>query len=179
MRLSICSDVFGKIPFGEMLDKVKAYGIGAVEITTGGWGGCHYVPSARDLLDNPGKLQAFKDELDKRGIEISALNCSGNPLVNNAMGKAHSQTIHDTAELAGKLGVKTIVTMSGLPEAKAGDVTPNWITSTISWPEFDGVNYMVEAVKYQWEVAAKWWKEYAQFAKDNGVEKIAIEEFPC
>ena len=39
MKLSICSDVFGKIPFGEMLDKVKAYGIGAVEITTGGWGG--------------------------------------------------------------------------------------------------------------------------------------------
>ena len=38
---------------------------------------------------------------------------------------------------------------------------------------------MVEAVKYQWEVAAKWWTEYAQFAKDNGVEKIAIEEFPC
>ena len=38
---------------------------------------------------------------------------------------------------------------------------------------------MVEAVKYQWEVAAKWWTEYAQFCKDNGVEKIAIEEFPC
>ena len=35
-----CSDVFGKIPFGEMLDKVKAYGIGAVEITTGSWGEC-------------------------------------------------------------------------------------------------------------------------------------------
>ena len=114
-----------------MLDKVKAYGINAVEITTGG---CHYVPSARDLLDNLAKLQTFKDELDKRNIAISALNCSGNPLVNNPMGKAHSQTIHDTAELAGKLGVKTIVTMSGLPEAKAGDVTPNWITSTISWP---------------------------------------------
>lgn len=74
MRLSICSDVFGKIPFGEMLDKVKAYGIGAVEITTGGWGGCHYVPSARDLLDNPTKLQAFKDELDKRNIAIYALD---------------------------------------------------------------------------------------------------------
>ena len=38
---------------------------------------------------------------------------------------------------------------------------------------------MVEAVKYQWEVAAKWWTEYAQFCRDNGVEKIAIEEFPC
>ena len=38
---------------------------------------------------------------------------------------------------------------------------------------------MVDAVKYQWEVAAKWWREYTQFARDNGVEKIAIEEFPC
>ena len=179
MKLSICTDVFGKIPFGEMLDKVKAYGLEAVEITTGGWGGCHYVPSARELLDNPSKLQSFKDELEKRNLAISALNCSGNPLVNNAMGKEHSRTIHDTAELAGKLGVKTIVTMSGLPEAAPGDNTPNWITSTISWPDFEGRNYMKEAVKYQWEVAAKWWQEYSQFAKDNGVEKIAIEEFPC
>ena len=30
MKLSICTDVFGKIPFTEMLDKVKAYGIDAV-----------------------------------------------------------------------------------------------------------------------------------------------------
>ena len=60
MRLSICSDVFGKIPFGEMLDKVKAYGIGAVEITTGGWGGCHYVPSARACSTTPASSKLSK-----------------------------------------------------------------------------------------------------------------------
>lgn len=38
MKLSICTDVFGKIPFTEMLDKVKAYGIDAIELTTGGLG---------------------------------------------------------------------------------------------------------------------------------------------
>lgn len=48
------------------------------------------------------------------------------------MGKAYSQTIYDTAELAGRLGVKTIVIMSGLPETKADTVTPNWVTFTIS-----------------------------------------------
>ena len=179
MKLSICTDVFGKIPFTEMLDKVKAYGIDAIELTRGGWGGCFFVPSAEELINDEKKLEAFKAEIDKRGLEISALNCSGNPLIDTPMGHAHSKTIHDTAILAGKLGVKTIVTMSGLPAGAPGDKTPNWITSTISWPEYDGVNYMVEAVNYQWEVAAKWWKEFAQFAKDQGVEKIAIEEFPC
>ena len=179
MELSICTDVFGKIPFNEMLDRVKAYGINAIELTTGGWGGCFFVPSAEELIKNPAKLSAFKDEIDKRDLKISALNCSGNPLIDTPMGHAHSKTIHDTAVLAGKLGVKTIVTMSGLPAGAPGDKTPNWLTSTVSWPEFNGVNYMVEAQKYQWQVAANWWKEYAAFAKDNGVEKIAIEEFPC
>ena len=32
MKLSICTDVFGKIPLTEMLDKVVAYGLDAVEL---------------------------------------------------------------------------------------------------------------------------------------------------
>ena len=178
MKLSICTDVFGKIPFTEMLDKVKAYGIDAVEMTAGGWGGCCFIPSAEELINDETKLAAFKAELDKRGMEISALNCSGNPLIDTPMGHAHSKTMRDTFVLAGKLGVKTIVTMSGLPAGAPGDKTPNWFVSTVSWPEYDGFNYMVEGVKYQWEVAAEWWKETCKIAKANGVEKIAIEEFP-
>ncbi len=178
MKLSICTDVFGKIPYTEMLDKVKAYGIDAVEMTAGGWGGCCFIPSAEELINDEAKLAAFKAELDQRGMEISALNCSGNPLTDTPMSKAHSKTMHDTLVLAGKLGVKTVVTMSGLPAGAPGEKTPNWFVSTVSWPEYDGFNYMVEGVKYQWKVAAAWWKEFCQCAKDNGVEKIAIEEFP-
>ena len=178
MKLSICTDVFGKIPFTEMLDKVKAYGIDAVEMTAGGWGGCCFIPSAEELYKDEEKLRAFKAELEKRDMEISALNCSGNPLIDSPMGQMHSKTIHDTVLLAEKLGVKTIVTMSGLPAGAPGDKTPNWIVSTISWPEYEGFNYMAEAVKFQWETAAAWWKEFCGFARDHGVEKIAIEEFP-
>ncbi len=178
MKLSICTDVFGKIPFTEMLDKVKSYGIDAIEMTAGGWGGCCFIPSAEELINDEAKLAAFKAEIDKRGMEISALNCSGNPLIDTPMGKAHSKTMRDTFVLAGKLGVKTVVTMSGLPAGAPGDKTPNWFVSTISWPEYDGFNYMAEGVKYQWEVAAEWWKETCRIAKENGVERIAIEEFP-
>ena len=178
MKLSICTDVFGKIPFTEMLDKVKAYGIDAVEMTAGGWGGCCFIPSAEELINDDAKRAAFQAELDKRGMEISALHCAGNPLLDTPMGHAHSKTMRDTFVLAGKLGVKTVVTMSGLPAGAPGDKTPNWFVSTVSWPEYDGFNYMVEGVKYQWEVAAAWWKETCKIAKENGVERIAIEEFP-
>ncbi len=178
MKLSICTDVFGKIPFTEMLDKVAAYGIEGIELTAGGWGGCNFIPSAEELINNDAKREAFKAEIDKRGLKISALNCSGNPLIDTPMGHAHSKTMRDTFVLAGKLGVDTVVTMSGLPAGAPGDKTPNWFVSTVSWPEYDGFNYMVEGVKYQWQVAQEWWKETCRIAKANGVKKIAIEEFP-
>ena len=60
MKLSICTDVFGKIPFTEMLNKVKAYGISAVEMTAGGWGGCCFIPSAEELINDEEKRKAFK-----------------------------------------------------------------------------------------------------------------------
>ena len=178
MKLSICTDVFGAIPFTEMLDKVKAYGLDAIEMTAGGWGGCFFIPSAEELINDDAKREAFKAEIDKRGLEISALNCSGNPLINTPMGKMHSKTMHDTVKLAGLLGVKTIVTMSGLPAGSPNDTTPNWFVSTVSWPEYEGFNYMAEGVKYQWEVAGEWWSEFCAYAKENGVEHIAIEMFP-
>ena len=178
MKLSICTDVFGKIPFTEMLDRVVAYGLDAVELTAGGWGGCNFIECAEDYINDEAKREAFLNEIKSRGLEISALNCSGNPLIDTPMGHTHSKTMRDTMVLAGLMGVDTVVTMSGLPAGSPTDKVPNWITSTVSWPDFEGYSYMREAVKYQWEVAAEWWKETCRIAKEAGVKKIAIEEFP-
>ena len=106
MKLAICTDVYASLPFPEMLDKVKAQGILGVEMTAGGWGGCPHVPT-QALLADPAKLTAFKAELVKRGMEIAALNCSGNPLCPGEMGEKHTKSTYDTVVLAGKLGVKT------------------------------------------------------------------------
>jgi len=174
MKLAICTDVFGNLPFPEMLDKVKSYGIEAVEMTAGGWGGCPHV-IRKELLSDPAKLVAFKAELEQRGMRISALNCSGNPLSPGKMGEEHTQNTYETVELAGKLGVRKIVMMSGCPAGAPGDQTPNWITSTISWPD-----YMAPALQYQWEeVAIPWWKKFVAHCQAHGVEQVAIEEFPC
>lgn len=174
MKLAICTDVYGNLPYPEMLDKVLSLGITAVEMTAGGWGSCPHVPTTA-LLADANKLKAFQAELDQRGMAIAALNCSGNPLCPGEMGEKHSKTAYDTVVLAGKLGVKKIVMMSGLPAGAPGDMTPNWITSTISWPD-----YMVATVDYQWNtVAIPWWKQFVQHAKAHGIAQIALEEFPC
>lgn len=174
MYLSLCTDVLGDLNYTQMLDKVNSLGIKAVEMTAGGWGGCKHVPT-KELLADAGKLKAYKNELTARDMKIAALNCSGNQLWPTEKGEEYSKSIYDTAVLAGKLGVKKLVMMSGLPAGAPGDKTPNWITSTVSWPD-----YMVETVRYQWEdVAIPWWKKFVAHCKENGIEQIAIEEFPC
>lgn len=174
MKLALCTDVLAALPYPQMLDKVKAYGIDAVEMTAGGWASCPHVKTA-ELLSDSKKLVAFKAELEQRGMTIAALNCSGNPLAPGEMGALHTKTAYQTVELAGKLGVKKMVMMSGLPGGGPDDKVPNWITSTVSWPD-----YMPGVIDYQWnQVAIPWWKAFAKHAEQHGVQQIALEEFPC
>ncbi|MEI2267116.1 sugar phosphate isomerase/epimerase family protein [Erwinia sp. CGal63] len=173
MKLALCTDVLANLPYAEMLDRVKSYGINGVEMTAGGWSPCPHVKTD-ELLASAEKLSAFRQELEKREMTLVALNCSGNPLAPGELGEKHTLSSYKTVELAGKLGVKKIVMMSGLPGGCAEDTIPNWITSTVSWPD-----YMPEVLRYQWDdVAIPWWKKFVQHAKQHGIEKIAIEEFP-
>lgn len=173
MELALCTDVLGDLSYTEMLDTVKDYGINAVEMTSGGWSPCPHVDTDK-LLEDDEARKKFVYELEKRDMEITALNCSGNPLAPGKLGEKHSETAYKTVELANKLGVDKIVMMSGLPGGSPEDKTPNWITSTVSWPD-----YMPEVLDYQWnEVAIPWWKKFVEFSKNHGVEKIALEAFP-
>lgn len=156
-----------------MLDRVKQYGITGVEMTAGGWSPCPHVKT-EELLASSAALAAFRGELEKRGMEIVALNCSGNPLAPGALGEKHTASSYRTVELAAKLGVKKIVMMSGLPGGGPDDKIPNWITSTVSWPD-----YMPGVIDYQWnEVAIPWWQAFTRHAAEHGIEQIALEEFP-
>ena len=173
MKLALCTDVLAGLAFPEMLDRVKQYGIEGVELTAGGWSPCPHVKT-EELLASPAALAAFRGELEKRGMEIVALNCSGNPLAPGALGEKHTASSYRTVELAAKLRVKKIVMMSGLPGGGPDDKIPNWITSTVSWPD-----YMPGVIDYQWnEVAIPWWQAFTRHAAEHGIEQIALEEFP-
>ena len=116
MKLSICTDVMGGLSFTDMLDKCVALGVEGVEMTGGGWSkGPHF--RADELLADKGLLKTKLKEIEARGLEIAALNCSANPLDPGPMRERHRKEMEQTIRLAGEIGVKKIVTMSGLPAA--------------------------------------------------------------
>ena len=172
MKLSICTDVMADLPFTEMLDKCVALGVEGVEMTGGGWSaGPHF--RADELLADKGLLKSKLNEIAARGLEIAALNCSANPLDPSGMGTRHRKEMEDTIRLAGEIGIKKIVAMSGLPEAAPGDMVPNWLVYTKSWP-----NEMPERDRYQWEDRAfPLWHDLVKLATEVGVEKYALENF--
>lgn len=163
MRLGIKTCTLD-MSFEDMLKFCVDNKIGAVEIGTGNWSGAPHID-----LDKVVSSDTARDEwygkIKDAGLELCALNCSGNPL---AYEKDWDVTMK-TFELAGKLGVKTIVMMSGLPTGCPGDKTPVWVTG--SWPP-----EILDTLKYQWEdVAIPRWKEIVKIARDCGIEKLALE----
>lgn len=172
MKLSICTDVMGDLSFTDMLDKCVDLRVEGIEMTGGGWSPAPHF-RADELLADKGLLKSKLAEIEARGLKIAALNCSGNPLDPSAMGARHRKEIEDTFTLAGEIGVTKIVTMSGLPEAAPGDMVPNWLVYTKSWPD-----EMPERDRYQWEDRAfPYWHGLVEHATKQGVEKIALENF--
>lgn len=172
MKLSICTDVMGDLSFTDMLDKCVALGVEGIEMTGGGWSPAPHF-RAETLLADKGLLKQKLAEIEARGLQIAALNCSANPLDPGDMGKRHRKEMEDTIRLAGEIGVTKIVTMSGLPEAAPGDTVPNWLVYTKSWPA-----EMPERDRYQWEDRAfPLWHDLVRLASEVGVEKFALENF--
>ena len=172
MKLSFCTDSLGHLPFEQMLDHLGEMGVFGVEMTAGGWSSAPHL-RADELLADAGKRQALRAALESRGMEIAALNVSGNPLDPGQLGAKHKADTDKTIQLAGLLGVKKIVMMSGLPPASPEDRIPNWITYTVSWPAT-----LKGCLDYQWnEVAIPYWQQLVAKAQECGVEKFALENF--
>ncbi|MGC5325085.1 sugar phosphate isomerase/epimerase family protein [Brevibacillus sp. SYSU BS000544] len=168
MRLGVFTVLFGQKSFEEMLDTVQAAGLQAVEIGTGNYpGNAHCNPD--ELLEDSGKLKAYKKAIEDRGLIISGLSCHGNPLTPDAaFAKQSHETFVKTVELAQRLKVPVVNCFSGTAGDHEGAKYPNWPVAP--WPsEFRDV------LRWQWEEKLiPYWKEWGQFADDRQV-KIALE----
>ena len=157
--------------FTEALDWVVEHGIEAVEIGTGNFSPALHC-NLDELLHNEEARTAFTAAIEGRGLMLSALNCNGNLLdPHPARGRASQDVFFKTVELAHKLGLDTIVTMSGCPGDPSGTPYPNWPTHP-QQPEYADLD------RWQWdEVITPFWEKAGRFAADHGV-RIAIELHP-
>ena len=171
MKIGLFTDSLQNLSFTEALDWIVANGIEAVEIGTGNFSPAPHCDVSKLLADENARME-FKTAIESRGLTLSALNCNGNLLDPQPERRRNAQeTFYKTVEAASKLGLNTIVTMSGCPGDPTGGVYPNWVTCT--WQrEF------VELNERQWaEEITPFWQKAGQFAADHGV-KVAIEMHP-
>lgn len=172
MRLCINTDSLSSMPFEEMLCTVASLGYESVEIACGNWSKAPHM-DLDSLLASADKRRDFLQAIESRGLKLEALNCSGNQLAPNEEGRLHQEVVEKTFRLAGILGVKNIVMMSGCPGGSPADATPNWIIT--SWPPIT-----TRILNWQWEsVLIPYWEKTVELAASCGIEKIALENHGC
>lgn len=168
MQIGLNTDSLGHLPLDEMLETAAGLGVQTLEFCCGGWSSAPHV-NLNLLLENEAERADFVAKIRDHGLEIDALNCSGNQLSPGERGKSNDLVVRNTIKLAECLGVRRIVMMSGLPGGP-GDQNANWITT--AWPP-----ECHEILRYQWEeVAIPYWRELVKLAHENGIEKICVEQ---
>ena len=172
MKLGVFTTLLSNLSLEESLKYFKSLGIEAVEIGCGGYpGNAHANPEI--LLNDDKALDTFKGLIKDYDVEISALSCHGNPVhPDKATAKYFDDAIRNTILLAEKIGIHQINTFSGCPGDCETAKYPNWVTCP--WPE--DFSHILE---YQWnDVLIPYWKKTVAFAKEHGVNKIALELHP-
>ena len=169
MKLGTLTAALGDLPFEEACKFLSERGVQMVEIGCGGFPGKAHCDAA-ELLADQKKRDKFMETLDKYHLEISALSSHGNMVhPNPAVAESFERDFDNAILLAEKLNVPVVNTFSGCPGGSRDDKTPNWVTCP--WPDDFG-----EILEYQWnEVLIPYWKNFVAFAKEHGVNKIAME----
>ena len=172
MKLGVFTTLLSNLSLEEALKYFTSLGIEMVEIGTGGYpGNAHANPDV--LLNDEAEFKKFMDTIKKYNVEISAFSCHGNPVhPDKETAKYYDEVIRKTILLCEKVGIHQINTFSGCPGDHPGAKYPNWVTCP--WP-----NDYLEILDYQWnEVLIPYWKDLVAFAKEHGVNKIALEFHP-
>jgi sugar phosphate isomerase/epimerase len=170
MKLGVYTACLHDKTLGEALDVIAGLGLESIEVNTGGFVAAPHI-HVDALLASESARREYLARIADSGIELTALNVNGNPLHPDIeVGSKHSADLYKTIELAGLLGVRDVITMSGQPAAQAGGTLPAWIVEP--WNSAAS-----EALAYQWDLAVPYWADIERRAADSGV-RVALEMHP-
>ena len=171
MRLGVYNAILHDRSLPEALKTIAGLGLTGIELNTGGFLPAKHIPNIDQILESDAARDDFLAIFEGTGVEIAGLNCNGNPLhPNPVIGDKHGNDVKRSIRLANRLGQNRVVTMSGLPGGEPGAKQVNWVVN--AWN-----SAALDVIDYQFEIAAKYWKEVDQLARDNDV-KVALELHP-
>ena len=171
MKLGAYTACLHDKPLPEALAVLRDLGLDSAEVNSGGFLPAPHVP-VEQLRASATARDDYLGQFADAGITLTALNCNGNPLhPDEEVRDKHGQDVLDAIELGALLGVRRVVTMSGLPAAEAAGTLPAW--SVLPWD-----SAYLDARDYQWdEVALPYWRDVQARAADADV-KVCIEMHP-
>jgi sugar phosphate isomerase/epimerase len=171
MKLGAYTAVLHDKPIAEALAALRDMGLNSAEINSGGFLPAPHLPIA-DIRRSQDARDEYMALFAEAGVTLTALNCNGNPLhPDPEVHDKHGTDVLDAIELGALLGVKRVVTMSGLPGTDAGAMLPAW--TVLPWD-----SAYLDARDYQWnEVAIPYWRDVQARAADADV-KVCIEMHP-
>lgn len=169
MHLGLYTDSVPAMSLPEALDLAVRIGATGIEISTGGQSSAPHLSLDR-LMSSADDRARLTDALERRGLHLSALNCSA-WLLHPRLGREHASVVQRTILLAEMLDVDTIVTMAGCP----GD---HQDSSVINWPWYPWPAELTQLRERQWNAVTDLWRDLGPFALDHGVTSVALELHP-
>jgi sugar phosphate isomerase/epimerase len=161
LNIGLFTDAMPDRPLPDVLDWLSraAPEVTHIEIGTGGYSPARHADLSRLLVDNRARTR-WNHQIEERGLTLSALNVSGNPLhPNRDLAGRHDAALRDTVRLAALLGVDRVVAMSGCPGAGPNEVTAPHFAAGGWLPDLEAI------AERQWtNRVMPYWTELATFA---------------
>jgi sugar phosphate isomerase/epimerase len=171
MKLGAYTACLHDRPLADALALLGEMGLTSAEVNAGGFVAAPHLP-IEDILASAAAREDYLGQYDQAGMALTGLNVNGNPL--NPLpdvGPKHADDLRRAIDVAGLLGVRRVVAMSGLPGSDPAGKYPSWVVNP--WD-----SQFLDVLDYQWqEVAIPFWREIDARARDAGV-KVCIEMHP-
>jgi sugar phosphate isomerase/epimerase len=171
MKLGVYTAVMHDRSLRDALSTIASLGLVGAEINAGGFLPSPHLP-IEGLLSGRVDPDEYLAAFVEAGVELTGLNANGNPLhADPEVGPEDAADLRRAIEVASLLGVRRVVTMSGLPAAHPGGSWPAWHVNP--WDS----GYL-DSLEYQWDdVAVPFWRAIDALAREHDV-KVCIEMHP-
>ena len=175
MRLGVVLEAFVDRTLADTLELLASVApqVTGLEIGVGGFAPAPHCDAPLLLRDEDARRD-WSTRIEERGLVVSALNVSGNPLdPDPAVARRHDEELRNAVRLAAVLGVDRVIAMAGCPPGASGDRTPHFDAG--GW-----LPYLAGIGERQWQdVVGPYWEETAEFARREHPDLlICIELHP-